>query len=81
MNPTDHDLLIRLDENMKSLQKSINALIEANTKINDDHEGRIRSLEVENERTIGRQGILGAIIGGAIGLIGNLLGNLPSIHL
>jgi len=53
---SDHDILIRLDENVRILHEKVG-------KLTDDHEDRIRKLERETNRWIGRQSTIGGAIG------------------
>jgi len=42
---SDHDLLVRLDERMAGMSKSLEELSGANTTKNDDHEKRLQAAE------------------------------------
>lgn len=53
---TDHDILIRLDERVGAMHQKVD-------KLTDDHENRIRHLERETNRWLGKQSILGGMIG------------------
>ena len=53
---SDHDIIIRIDERVNALHMKVD-------KLTDDHEDRIRSLEKEANRWLGRQSMIGGIIG------------------
>lgn len=63
---SDHDILIRLDENVRVLHEKVG-------KLTDDHEDRIRALEREANRWIGRQSVIGGAIGAAVSVIGSFV--------
>lgn len=54
-HPADHDLLIRLDEKVETLIKSVEILT-------DDHETRIRSLEKYVWKAIGALAVIDMVI-------------------
>lgn len=66
----DHDLLIRIDENVEHIKKEIGCIkddcdtkmLEHNRKF-VDHENRIRDNEKFKQRGYGALGILGAVVG------------------
>ena len=62
MRPSDHDILVRIDENVAGI-----------TKLLDDHEQRIRSLEAQQYKWLGRDGAIVAAISAAIAYITNLV--------
>lgn len=55
---TDHDLLIRVDENLRNLRLDFQTLTGDTTKKIDDHESRIRFIEKYVWAVVG---LLGAI--------------------
>jgi hypothetical protein len=59
---SDHDLLVRIDERMNGMHDKV-------TKLTDDHEERLRILEKEANRFIGRQSMVGALIGSVFALL------------
>lgn len=54
---TDHDLLLRLDERTIAMVKAIEALTNSLDKKNDDHEQRIRTLELKVTDAIAQRDI------------------------
>ena len=66
---SDHDLLVRIDERMNGMHEKI-------TTLTDDHEARIRELERAANRFIGRQSMVGALIGCVFALICALISAL-----
>ena len=68
----DHDLLIRVDEKLTGLHTKFD-------RLTDDHEERIRMLEREANRWIGRQSIIGGAIGATVSIVGSFIqsGRLP----
>lgn len=58
----DHDLLIRVDEKLTGLHTKVDKVVE-------DHEKRIRALEDEKNRWIGKQSIIGALMGSLFALL------------
>jgi len=59
---SDHDLLIRIDEKVDSILKMLS-----------DHEGRIRSLETQQHKWLGRDGAIVAILGLIAGSISSFV--------
>lgn len=45
LSQTDHDLLIRMDENLRNLRSDMSTLTGDTTKTLDDHETRLRRME------------------------------------
>lgn len=45
MSENDHDLLVRVDEKLNGLGKTVGEMRDNNTKVLADHEHRLRSLE------------------------------------
>ena len=58
---SDHDLLVRIDEKVDNILKMVS-----------DHEGRIRSLEEQQHKWLGRDGAIAAILGLIAGTISSL---------
>ena len=58
---SDHDLLVRIDEKVDNILKMVS-----------DHEGRIRSLEEQQHKWLGRDGVIAAILGLIAGTISSL---------
>lgn len=61
-DPTDHDLLIRLDEKVSAMHEKVN-------KMTDDHEQRIRTLEDQSNKWLGKQAILASAFGVIVTMI------------
>lgn len=53
MSEKDHDLLIRVDENVRNLAKSVNDKLTDHTTTLTDHETRMRTLETTKEQVTG----------------------------
>jgi hypothetical protein len=58
---SDHDLLVRIDEKVDNILKMVS-----------DHEGRIRSLEEQQHKWLGRDGAIAAILGLIAGAVSSL---------
>ena len=58
---SDHDLLVRIDEKVDNILKEVS-----------DHEGRIRSLEEQQHKWLGRDGVIAAILGLIAGAVSSL---------
>ena len=58
---SDHDLLVRIDEKVDNILKAVS-----------DHEGRIRSLEEQQHKWLGRDGVIAAILGLIAGAVSSL---------
>jgi hypothetical protein len=58
---SDHDLLVRIDEKVDNILKVVS-----------DHEGRIRSLEEQQHKWLGRDGAIAAILGLIAGAVSSL---------
>ena len=58
---SDHDLLVRIDEKVDNILKMVS-----------DHEGRIRSLEEQQHKWLGRDGVIAAILGLIAGAVSSL---------
>jgi hypothetical protein len=58
---SDHDLLVRIDEKVDNILKVVS-----------DHEGRIRSLEEQQHKWLGRDGVIAAILGLIAGAVSSL---------
>jgi len=58
---SDHDLLVRIDEKVDNILEVVS-----------DHEGRIRSLEEQQHKWLGRDGAIAAILGLIVGAISSL---------
>lgn len=58
---SDHDLLVRIDEKVDNILKMVS-----------DHEGRIRSLEEQQHKWLGRDGVVAAILGLIAGAVSSL---------
>ena len=59
---SDHDLLVRIDEKVDNILKMVS-----------DHEGRIRSLEEQQHKWLGRDGVIAAILGLIAGAVSSLV--------
>jgi len=59
---SDHDLLVRIDEKVDNILKMVS-----------DHEGRIRSLEEQQHKWLGRDGAIAAILGLIAGAVSSLV--------
>jgi hypothetical protein len=70
---SDHDLLVRIDERTTTLHTKVD-------KLTDDHETRIRTLEKEANRWIGKQSIIGGMIGVAAAFISAFVEALFLLH-
>lgn len=73
MQASDHDILIRLEENVKTLHFEVKKLTDTHQTMLDDHEKRIRGLEGKNERWLGKESMIGGAIGVAATLIGSMI--------
>ena len=58
---SDHDLLVRIDEKVDNILKVVS-----------DHEGRIRSMEEQQHKWLGRDGVIAAILGLIAGAVSSL---------
>jgi tetrahydromethanopterin S-methyltransferase subunit G len=76
---TDHDLLIELRVVSSEIRRDIRELKDGTHQKLDDHEARLRVLEGESDKWIGKQSMLGAVVGILAGLIGSFIqsGKLP----
>ena len=59
---SDHDLLVRIDEKVDNILRMVS-----------DHEGRIRSLEEQQHKWLGRDGAIAAILGLIAGAVSSLV--------
>jgi hypothetical protein len=66
---SDHDILIELRTEMRLLRETVKASFDGTSRIIDDHELRLRAIEKEANRFIGRQSISGAVIGSIVALV------------
>lgn len=59
----DHDLLIEVSANVKNLNATLTAYTAASSKVTQDHEIRIRTLESDNQALKGSQRTLKGLLG------------------
>lgn len=68
---SDHDLLITMHEQLKSVQKEIKNLNEGTAAKLTDHETRIRSLEAFKDNFMGKYAIVAVVTMTIIGFVIN----------
>jgi hypothetical protein len=66
---SDHDILIELRTEMRLLRETVKASFDGTGSLLKDHEERLRAIEKEANRWLGRQSIVGAMIGCAFALL------------
>lgn len=70
---TDHDILIELRTEMRLLRDTVKESFDGTKTVLNDHEARIRGIEKEANRWIGRQSIIGGAIGVAVMIAGSFI--------
>ena len=71
--PSDHDLLIELRTEMRGVRDDIKDLKDNTAGRLNDHEARLRQLEEQKDRWLGKQSVIGGFIGAVIVFIGSIL--------
>ncbi len=64
--PNDHDLLIQLDERLKSIDKKLDAHLSDNGETVRDHEDRLVRIETELAVFKSQVKVVGVVAGGVI---------------
>lgn len=69
-NREDRDLLVELRTDMKVVRDDLKQMKDGNAIVTGDHEGRIRSLEEQRNKWLGKESGVGALVGLMAGLLG-----------
>jgi hypothetical protein len=76
---SDHDILIELRTEMRLLRDTLKTSFDGTKEMLTDHETRLRLIEKNGNRFLGRQSIVGALIGSGFALLCALVSALQ-IH-
>jgi len=73
VDQSDHDILIELRVLLGEMRRDMSDMKDGTNKTLADHETRMRALEAQTNSWIGKQSVIGAIIGIIAGLAGSFI--------
>jgi hypothetical protein len=66
----DHDVLIELHSDVKYVRKTLEGMEADNTRVHGEHDGRLRVLEDDKNRVVGKRELVGGFSGLFAGGVG-----------